>query len=64
MHSQDQTCQTDKCPVCEHIVEINWHVFSCPKCSLRREELLCTLGDTLANNHTQPNLALMLIQGI
>jgi hypothetical protein len=44
--------------------QTNWHILSCPKRSLLREELLHTLGDTLANNHTQPNLALMLLQGI
>jgi hypothetical protein len=36
------------------------HVLSCPK----REELLSTLGDTLTNIHREPNLALMLIQGV
>jgi hypothetical protein len=56
--------KTDKCPACEHIVETGWHVLSCPKCSLWREELLRALGDTLANVHTQPDLPLMLIQGI
>ncbi len=36
-----------------------------PTFTVWREELLHALGDTLANNHTQPNLALMLlIQGI
>jgi Zn finger protein HypA/HybF involved in hydrogenase expression len=63
MHRIKQA-KTNNCPICNHVVETNWHVLSCPKCSLWREELLCTLGDTMANNHTQPGLALMLIQGI
>jgi hypothetical protein len=58
--------ETDKGPACEHVVETDWHsVLGCPKCSPWREELLPTLlGDTLANNHKQPDLALMPIQGI
>jgi hypothetical protein len=33
--------KTDKCPVCKHMVETDWHVLSCPKRSLWCEELLC-----------------------
>jgi hypothetical protein len=56
--------ETDKCPACIHIVETDWHILSCPRRSLWRAELLKTLGDTLTNNHTQLDLALILIQGI
>jgi hypothetical protein len=56
--------ETDKCPACIHIVETDWHILSCPRRSLWRAALLQTLGDTLANNHTQLDLALILVQGI
>ena len=56
--------ETDKCPACLHIVETDWHILSCPRRSLWRNELLKTLGDTLVTNHTQLDLALILIQGI
>jgi hypothetical protein len=57
--------KTDECPACDHIVKTDRHVLSCPKRPLWHAELLRALGDTLANNHTQPDLALMLlIQGI
>jgi hypothetical protein len=56
--------ETDKCPACNHIVETDWHILSCPRRSLWREELLSTLGDLLDINKTQPDIALILLQGI
>ena len=56
--------ESDKCPVCLHIVETDWHILSCPGRSVWHEELLSTLGDPLLINHTQPDLSLILIQGI
>jgi hypothetical protein len=37
---------------------------SCTRRTLWREELLRTLGDTLRINHTQPDLIIILLQGI
>ena len=54
----------DKCPACLHIAETDWHILSCPSRSLWRSELLRTLGDALVTNHTQLDLALILLQGI
>jgi hypothetical protein len=56
--------ETDKCPACHHIVESAWHIFSCPRRSIWREKFLQTLHDTLSYNHTQPDLTLILLQGI
>jgi hypothetical protein len=56
--------ETDKCPACHHIVESAWHIFSCPRRSLWREKFLKTLHDTLFHNRTQPDLILILLQGI
>jgi hydrogenase maturation factor len=63
MHRTGQA-ETDKCPACQHIVETDWHIMSCTRRTLWREELLCTLGDTLRINHTQPDLIIILLQGI
>jgi hypothetical protein len=56
--------ESDKCPACLHIVENDWHILSCPRRSIWREELLSTLRDNLEHQHTQPDIALLLIQGI
>jgi hypothetical protein len=56
--------ETDKCPACNHIVKTDWHILSCPRCSIWWEELLRTLGDLLAINKIQLDLALILLQGI
>jgi hypothetical protein len=54
----------DKCPACMHITETAWHILSCPSRSLWRAEMLRTLGESLITNHTQPDIALILLQGI
>jgi hypothetical protein len=56
--------ETDKCPSCLHLVETAWHIFSCPNRSLWRNKLLSTLADTLRINKTQPDLTLILLQGV
>jgi hypothetical protein len=56
--------ESDKCPACLHIVETDWHIFSCPRRSLWREDFLRTLRDTLEIQHTQPDLTQILLQGI
>ena len=56
--------ESDKCPACLHIVETDWHILSCPRRSLWRNDLLKTLGDTLEAHHTQPDIALIMLQGI
>jgi hypothetical protein len=56
--------ESDKCPACQHIVETDWHILNCPRRSLWREEFLSTLGDLLHINRTQPDLHIILLQGI
>jgi hypothetical protein len=63
MHRIGQA-ETDKCPACLHITETVWHILSCPRRSLWRKEFLETLNETLSTHHTQPDLALILVQGI
>jgi hypothetical protein len=48
--------ESDKC-------QTHWHILSCPRRSLWRKELLHTLVDALIANNTQPDLALILLQG-
>jgi hypothetical protein len=55
---------TDTCPSCLHITETSWHILSCPSRSVWRAELLRSLGELLVTNHTQLDLALILLQGI
>jgi hypothetical protein len=54
----------DKCPACMHITETAWHILSCPSRSLWHAEMPRTLGESLTTNHTQPDIALILLQGI
>jgi hypothetical protein len=51
-------------PSCLHITETSWHILSCPSRSVWRTELLRSLGELLVTNHTQLDLALILLQGI
>ena len=52
----------NKCPVCIHLTETDWHI--APLLGhYGRNELLHTLGETLAIHDTQLDLALILIQG-
>jgi hypothetical protein len=54
----------DKCPASMYITETAWHILSCPSRSLWRAEMLRTLGESLITNRTQPDIALILLQGI
>ena len=54
----------DKCPACIHLTETEWHILSCPTRSIWRNNLLRTLGETLATHNTQLDLALIMLQGI
>jgi hypothetical protein len=47
-----------------HITKTAWHILSCPSRSLWRAEMLRTLGESLITNHTQPDIALIPLQGI
>jgi hypothetical protein len=47
-----------------HTTETAWHILSCPSRSLWRAEMLRTLGESLITNHAQPDIALLLLQGI
>jgi hypothetical protein len=56
--------ETDKCPACQHIIETDWHILSCPRRSLWRESLIKQLKETLRMNYTQFDLTLILVQGV
>jgi hypothetical protein len=63
MPSRKRT-ETDQCPACLHLVETEWRILGCPARSVWRTNLLSTLTDVLHVNKTQPDLKMILLQGI
>jgi hypothetical protein len=56
--------ETDQCPSCRRDVETSWHIISCPNRNEWRKTLLSDLDDTLRLTNTQPDLTIILLQGI
>jgi hypothetical protein len=56
--------ESDKCPSCLQCVETPWHILSCPNRSTWRNSLLSDLNDVLQITRTQPDLTLILLQGV
>jgi hypothetical protein len=56
--------ETDKCPACLQTTETAWHILSCEKRSAWRNRLIKDLKELLNHINTQPDVSLILIQGI
>jgi hypothetical protein len=56
--------KSDKCPACLHTIETHWHIINCKKRNAWRTTLIKDLKDTLQHIDTQPDLFLILVQGI
>jgi hypothetical protein len=56
--------ETDKCPACIQTTEDAWHILTCDKRQEWRNEFITSLNDTLHIQQTQPDLKLILMQGI
>jgi hypothetical protein len=56
--------ETDKCPACQHTIETAWHILSCEKRHKWRQQLVKALTDLIEHINTQPDIALILIQGV
>jgi hypothetical protein len=56
--------ETDKCPACIHNMEDEWHILTCAKREEWRATLIKNLTDLLHITKTQPDLTLILLQGI
>jgi hypothetical protein len=56
--------ESDKCPACLHTIETAWHILSCENRSKWRNTLINNLKDILHINNTQPDLTLLLLQGV
>jgi hypothetical protein len=55
---------SDKCPSCLHTTETAWHMLNCENREEWRGKLHQTLHDTLHINKTQPDLQIILLQGV
>jgi hypothetical protein len=56
--------ESDKYPACMHTIETHWHTISYEERNAWRTTLIKDLKDTLQHTDTQPDLSLILIQGI
>jgi hypothetical protein len=56
--------ESDKCPSCLQCVETDWHILSCPNRSTSRNTILENLNDVLQITRTQPDLTIILLQGV
>jgi hypothetical protein len=56
--------ESDKCPSCLECVETAWHILSCPNQSIWCNTILSELNDVLQITRTQPDLTLILLQGV
>ena len=56
--------ETDQCPSCQHVVETPWHILSCPNRSIWRKSLTTSLDDILRITNTQPDLTIIMLQGV
>jgi hypothetical protein len=55
---------SDKCPSCLHTQETAWHMLKCENREEWRGKLQQTLRNTLHINKTQPDLQIILLQGV
>jgi hypothetical protein len=56
--------ESDQCPACTTAVETTWQILSCAKRNDWRTTLIKDLKNTLQHTDMQPDLSLMIIQGI
>jgi hypothetical protein len=56
--------ESDKCLACHHTTETAWHILSCDNRDEWRKTLYKNIADVLYINKTQPDLTLILIQGV
>jgi hypothetical protein len=61
---QIREAESDKCPLCLQCIETSWHILSCPNRSTWRNTLLSNLNNVLQITRTQPDLNLILLQGV
>lgn len=56
--------ESEQCPSCHNNTKTSWHILSCENRTEWRNTLYKNLSDVLYINKTQPDLAIILMQGI